>query len=99
MTRAYPWCGLGRADEQHTEDFVAEIDPDGQWLTIAAQLIGEVAEITFNGTKQRRRVDASGRADFDSPISADDGWSNRGTFSGDAEGFTAAKRGCLRLSR
>jgi hypothetical protein len=66
---------------------VAEIDPDGQWLTIAEQPIGEV--INHNGVTQRRRV-LNGRV-VDEP-DARDGWSNRGTFAGDAEAFMAAKR-------
>jgi hypothetical protein len=71
---------------------VAEIDPDGQWLTVAAQPIGEVTEINHNGVTQRRRV-LNGRV-VDGP-DARDGWSNRGTFSGDAEAFTAAKRAAV----
>jgi hypothetical protein len=71
---------------------VAVIDPDGQWLTIAEQPIGEV--INHNGVTQRRCV-LNGRV-VDRP-DARDGWSNRGTFSGDAEVFAALKRAAVAL--
>jgi hypothetical protein len=71
---------------------VAEIDPDGQWLTVAEEPIGRVTEINHNGVTQRRRV-LSGRV-VDGP-DARDGWSNRSTFSGDDEAFMAAKRAAV----
>jgi hypothetical protein len=85
--RTHRWHALGQADE-HAKDFVAGIDPDGQWLTVAAQPIGEVIEINHNGVTLRRRV-LKGRV-VDWP-DARDGWSNRGTFSGDTEAFLAAE--------
>ncbi len=68
---------------------MAEIGPDGQWLTVAEQPLGE---INHNGVTQCRRV-VNGRV-FDGP-DAGDGWSNRGTFSGDAETFAAAERAAV----
>jgi hypothetical protein len=73
---------------------VAEIDPDGQWVTVAEQPIGEVTEINHNGVTQRRRV-LNGRV-VDGP-DARGKWSNRGSFSGDAEAFAVAKRAAVAL--
>jgi hypothetical protein len=73
---------------------VAVIDPEGQRLTITEQPIGEVTEINHNGVTQRRRV-LNGRM-VDGP-DVRDGRSNRGTFSGDAEAFAAAKRAAVAL--
>ena len=46
---------------------------------------------SLNGIKHQVRVDANGRVVAENPV-ADDGWSTRGTFVGDAEAFMAAKR-------
>lgn len=71
---------------------MAEVDPAGLWTPFAAEPpIGEIATVEFAGIKQQRRVDANGRVVAENPV-ADDGWSNRGTFTGDAEAFMAAKR-------
>jgi hypothetical protein len=69
---------------------VAKIDPDGQWLTVAEEPIGELTTITITDTKQIRRVHA-GRV-VDGPDMQADGWSNRGAFSGDTAASMAAKR-------
>jgi hypothetical protein len=53
--------------------------------------IGRVVEISYNGIKRQVRVDANGRVVAENPV-ADDGWSTRGTFSGDTEALMAAKR-------
>jgi hypothetical protein len=56
-----------------------------------ARLIGDISTVEVAGIKTQRRVDANGRVVVESPV-ADDGWSKRGTFAGDAEAFMAAKR-------
>ena len=53
--------------------------------------IGRVVEIAYNGIKRQVRVDGNGRVVAESLVS-DDGWSRRGTFTGDAEAFIAPKR-------
>jgi len=61
-------------------------DPEGLYAQQPGEApIGRVVEIAYNGIKRQVRVVA------ESPI-ADDGWSRRGTFAGDAEAFMAAKR-------
>jgi hypothetical protein len=83
----------GNPDADHALDFAETVaDPEGLWTPTAAEApIGEVVEIAYNGIKRQIRVDANGRVVAESPI-ADDGWSRRGTFAGDAEAFMAAKR-------
>jgi hypothetical protein len=82
----------GNPDAENALAFVAEIDPAGMWAPIAKPApIGEVSTVEFAGIKQQRRVDANGRVVAENPV-ADDGWSNRGTFTGDAAAFMAAKR-------
>jgi hypothetical protein len=80
----------GQAAEQHAEDFVSEIDPHNLYSAeIVISTIGEVTTINHNGVNQTRRVH-NGRV-CDGPDMSN-GWSNRGTFSGDAEAFATAKR-------
>jgi hypothetical protein len=83
----------GNPDADHAVDFAETVaDPEGLWTPTAAEApIGEVVTIDYNGIKCQVRVDARGRVVAESPI-ADDGWSRRGTFAGDAEAFMAAKR-------
>ena len=67
-------------------------DPEGLYAPQPAEApIGRIVEIAYNGIKRAVRVDANGRVVAESPVS-DDGWSRRGTFTGDAEAFLAAKR-------
>ena len=83
----------GDPDADHALAFVETVaDPEGQYASQPAKApIGRVVEIAYNGIKRQVRVDASGRVVAENPVS-DDGWSNRGTFAGDAEAFLAAKR-------
>jgi hypothetical protein len=84
--------GRGDPDADHALAFVAEVDAAGLWGPIAKPApIGEIATIEVAGIEQQRRVDAYGRVVAENPV-ADDGWSSRGTFAGDAEAFMAAKR-------
>jgi hypothetical protein len=54
--------------------------------------VGRVVATAYNGIKRQVRVDANGRvAAYAEPV-VGDGWSNRPTFTGDAEAFMAAKR-------
>ena len=79
--------------------FVAEIDPAGLWAPIAKRTpIGTLTTINVAGVKRQFRVDANGRIVAENPV-ADDGWSNRGTFAGDAEAFggKATRRRLLRI--
>jgi len=67
-------------------------DPEGLYTPQPAEApIGRVVEIAYDGIKHQVRVDANGRVVAENPV-ADDGWSTRGTFVGDAEAFMAAKR-------
>ena len=77
----------GNPDASHSADFVEMVaDPEGLYAQQPGEApIGRVVEIAYNGIKRQVRVVA------ESPI-ADDGWSRRGTFAGDAEAFIAAKR-------
>jgi hypothetical protein len=71
---------------------VTVADPERLYSPQPAEApIGPVVEIAYNGIKRQVRVDANGRIVAESPV-ADDGWSTRGTFTGDAEAFMAAKR-------
>jgi hypothetical protein len=83
----------GNPDADHALAFVETVgDPEGLYTPQPVEApIGRVVEIGYNGIKRAVRVDAHGRVVAESPI-ADDGWSNRGTFVGDTEAFTAAKR-------
>jgi len=83
----------GNPDAGHAQAFVETVaDPEGQFAPVPVEApIGAVVAIDYNGIKRLVRVDARGRVVAESPI-ADDGWSRRGTFAGDAEAFMAAKR-------
>jgi hypothetical protein len=89
----------GSPDAGHALAFVETVaDPEGLYAPQPGEAasngvrgIGRVGEIAYNGIKRQVRVDANGRVVAESPI-ADDGWSRRGTFAGDAEAFMAAKR-------
>jgi hypothetical protein len=89
----------GSPDAGHALAFVETVaDPEGQFAPVPVEAasngvrgIGRVVEIAYNGIKRQVRVDANGRVVAESPI-ADDGWSRRRTFAGDAEAFMAAKR-------
>ena len=83
----------GNPDAGHAQAFVETVaDPKGQFAPVPVEApIGAVVAIDYNGIKRQVRVDARGRVVAESPI-ADDGWSRRGTFAGDAEAFMAAKR-------
>ena len=77
----------------HALAFVKTVaDPERLYAPQPAEApIGRVVEISYNWIKRQVRVDANGRVVAENPV-ADDGWSNRGTFAGDAEAFMAAKR-------
>ena len=89
----------GNPDADYAVVFVEMVaDPEGLYAPQPGEAaskgvrgIGHVVEIAYNGIKRLVRVDARGRVVAESPI-ADDGWSRRGTFAGDAEAFMAAKR-------
>src|SRR6516162_11066246 len=83
----------GDPDADHALAFVETIaDPERLYAPQPAEApIGRVVEISYNWIKRQVRVDANGRVVAENPV-ADDGWSNRGTFAGDAEAFMAAKR-------
>jgi len=83
----------GDPDADHALAFVETVaDPEGLYAPQPTEApIGRVVEIAYNGIKRQVRVDADGRVVAENPV-ADDGWSTRGTFSGDAEAFMAAKR-------
>jgi hypothetical protein len=89
----------GNPDASHSADFVEMVaGPEGLYApqpdeaaSNGVRGIGRVVEIAYNGIKRQVRVDANGRVVAESPI-ADDGWSRRGTFTGDAKAFMAAKR-------
>ena len=89
----------GSPDAGHALAFVETVaDPEGLYAPQPGEAasngvrgIGRVGEIAYNGIKRQVRVDANGRVVAESPI-ADDGWSRRRTFAGDAEAFMAAKR-------
>ena len=86
----------GDPDADHALAFVETVaDPEGlyapQPVEATSNGVRGVVEIAYNGIKRQVRVDANGRVVAESPV-ADDGWSNRGTFSGDTEAFMAAKR-------
>ena len=49
----------------------------------------------YNGIKRQVRVDARGRVAAYADAEAGDGWSTRGTFTGDAQAFLAAKRAAV----
>jgi len=81
-------------DADHALAFVETVaDPEGLYRPQPVEApIGRMVEIAYNGIKRQVRVDANGRVVAENPI-ADDGWSNRGTFSGDAEAFLAQSAG------
>ena len=83
----------GNPDADHALTFVETVaDPEGPYAPQPAEApIGRVVEIAYNGIKRQVRVDANGRVVAESPVS-NDGWSRRGTFTGDTEAFMAAKR-------
>ena len=83
----------GHPDADHALAFVETVaDPEGLYAPQPVEApIGRVVEIAYNGVQRQVRVDANGRVVAESPI-ADDGWSRRRTFAGDAEAFMAAKR-------
>jgi hypothetical protein len=84
--------GSGDPDADHALAFVAEVDPAGLWAPIATPApVGTLTTINVAGMKRQVRVGANGRVVAENPV-ADDGWSNRGTFTGDASAFMAAKR-------
>ena len=82
----------GNPDAGHEQAFVETVaDPEGQFAPVPVEApIGAVVAI---GIKRLVRVDARGRvvASAENHV-AGDGWSDRGTFTGDAEAFMAAKR-------
>jgi len=84
----------GDPDADHALAFVETVaDPEGLYRPQPVEApIGRMVEIAYNGIKRQVRVDANGRVVAENPI-ADDGWSNRGTFSGDAEAFLAQSAG------
>jgi hypothetical protein len=91
-------AGRGDPNADHALAFVAEIDPAGLWAPIAKPApIGALTTINVAGIMQQRRVDANGRVVAEDLV-ADDGWSNRGTFTGDVEAFMAAKRAGVGLA-
>jgi hypothetical protein len=83
----------GDPNADHALAFVETVaDPEGQFAPEPAEApIGEVVEIAYNGIKRQVRADARGRVVAENSV-ANDGWSRRGTFTGDAEAFMAAKR-------
>jgi hypothetical protein len=85
----------GNPDADYAVVFVEMVaDPEGLYAPQPGEApIGRVVEIAYNGIKRLVRVDARGRvvASAENHV-AGDGWSNRGTFTGDAEAFMAAKR-------
>jgi hypothetical protein len=83
----------GDPDADHALAFIETVaDPEGPYAPQPAEApIGEVVEINYNGIKRCVRVDARGRVVAENPV-ADDGWSTRGAFTGDAEAFLAAER-------
>ena len=87
----------GNPDADHAQAFVADVaDPDRLFASVAVEPpIGRVLTTAYNGIKRQIRVDANGRvAGYAEPVSGD-GWSHRGTFTGDAEVFMAAKRAAV----
>ena len=83
----------GDPDADHAFAFVETVaDPEGLYAPQPTEApIGRVVEIAYNGIKRQVLVDAAGRvAAYAEPV-VGDGWSNRGTFAGDAEAFMAAK--------
>ena len=88
----------GDPDADHALAFVGNVaDPEGLYTPQRTEApIGRVGEIAYNGIKRHVRVDANGRVVTECPV-ADDGWSNRGTFAGDAKAFMAAKRASVGL--
>src|SRR6516165_25196 len=52
--------------------------------------IGEITTVEFAGIKHHRR--RANERIVPENLTADDGWSHRGTFAGDAAAFMAAKR-------
>ena len=83
----------GNPDAGHARAFVETVvDPEGLFAPQPGEApIGRVVEIAYNGIKRCVRVDARGRVVAENPV-ADDGWSTRGAFTGDAEAFLAAER-------
>jgi hypothetical protein len=61
-------------------------------LRSAEPSVGRVVATAYNGIKRQVRVDANGRVTAYAGAEAGDGWSNRPTFTGDAEAFMTAKR-------
>ena len=66
--------------------------PDGAYRHGEPELVGEIATIEIAGTERQRRV--LNERVVDGPDMRDV-WSDRGTFSGDAEAFMAAKRAAV----
>ena len=83
----------GNPEADHALAFVETVaNPQGVYTPQLAEApIGGVVEIAYNGIKRQVRVDANGRIVTENPVSGD-GWSRRGTFTGDAEAFMAVKR-------
>ena len=82
----------GDPDADHALAFVETVaDPEGLYAPQPTEApIGRVVEIAYNGIKRQVRVDANGRVVAENPV-ADDGWSTRGTFTGDAAGQEAGR--------
>ena len=66
------------------------IDPEGLFAPAAVDPpISQLVEIDYNGIKTVVRVNSNGRVAAYAELVAGDGWSNRGTFTGDAEAIRA----------
>jgi hypothetical protein len=79
-------------DADHAVAFVAKHDPEGQFAPAAVDPpIGRLVEINYNGIKRTIRIDGNGRGRELGEAIRCDGWSNRRTFTSDAEALVAAK--------
>jgi hypothetical protein len=88
----------GDPDADHAVAFVENVaDPEGLFAPVAVEaLIGQVVETAYNGIRRQIRIDALGRVvSHGDKQETGDGWSNRGTFTGGAEAFMAAKRAAV----